>query len=186
MGGVPSFFEEQGKMWIRTGDIGEFDKEGNLRIIDRKKDLVKLQLGEYVSLGKVEAMMKTNSVVENICVYADPYRSFTVALVVPSKAHLENIAHNLNKTIPYQMLFEDRDIKEYVLKDLYDHGLRNRLQKFEIPQAVTLVAEQWTPESGLITASFKMKRKKIQNFYQRYIDRMYNGDQHQRPLSDNA
>ena len=131
-------------------------------------------------------MMKTNSVVENICVYADPYRSFTVALVVPSKAHLENIAHNLNKTIPYQMLFEDRDIKEYVLKDLYDHGLRNRLQKFEIPQAVTLVAEQWTPESGLITASFKMKRKKIQNFYQRYIDRMYNGDQHQRPLSDNA
>ena len=113
--------------------------------------------------------MKTNSVVENICVYADPYRSFTVALVVPSKVHLENIAHNLGKTIPYAKLFEDTDVIEYVLKDLYKHGLRNRLQKFEIPQAVTLVTEQWTPESGLITASFKMKRKKIQNFYQRSI-----------------
>merc|ERR1712136_555471 len=158
MGGVPSFFEEAGKRWIRTGDIGEFDEEGNLRIIDRKKDLVKLQLGEYVSLGKVEAIMKTNSVVENI-------------------------AHNLRKTISYAKLLEDTDVIKYVLKDLYNHGLRNRLQKFEIPQAVTLVNEQWTPESGLITASFKMKRKKIQNFYQRYIDLMYE-DHHQKPLSD--
>ena len=127
--------------------------------------------------------MKTNSVVENICVYADPYHSFTVALVVPSKVHLENIALNLGKTIPYEELFEDVDVIEYVLKDLYKHGLRNRLQKFEIPQAVTLVTEKWTPESGLITASFKMKRKKIQNFYQRYIDLMYE-DHHQKPLSD--
>ena len=71
--------------------------------------------------------MKTNSVVENICVYADPYRSFTVALVVPSKAHLENIAHNLNKTIPYQMLFEDRDIKEYVLTSFRQGALRLNL-----------------------------------------------------------
>ena len=127
--------------------------------------------------------MKTNSVVENICVYADPYRSFTVALVVPSKVHLENIAHNLGKTIPYSKLLEDADVIKYVLKDLYNHGLRNRLQKFEIPQAVTLVTEQWTPESGLITASFKMKRKKVQNFYQRYIDLMYE-DHHQKPSSD--
>ena len=107
-----------------------------------------------------------------------------MALVVPSKAHLENIAHTLSKTIPYQMLFEDRDINEYVLKDLYYHGLRNKLQKFEIPQAVTLVAEQWTPESGLITASFKMKRKKIQNSYQRFIDRMHEDQHHQNKLSD--
>ena len=47
---------------------------GTLRIIDRKKDLVKLQLGEYVSLGKVEALLKTHPLVENICVYGDPFR----------------------------------------------------------------------------------------------------------------
>ena len=45
-------FEEGGKRWFKSGDIGEYDKNGNLRLIDRKKDLVKLQLGEYVSLGK--------------------------------------------------------------------------------------------------------------------------------------
>ncbi len=65
---------------------------GALRIIDRKKDLVKLQQGEYVSLGKVEAQMKTHPLVENICVYGDPYKRSTVALVVPSKSHLEDLA----------------------------------------------------------------------------------------------
>ena len=58
---------------------------GCLKLIDRKKDLVKLQLGEYVSLGKVEARLKTHPLVENICVYGDPYKKFTVALVVPSR-----------------------------------------------------------------------------------------------------
>ena len=57
MDGNLSFFEENGKRWFRTGDIGEFDDGGNLRIVDRKKDLVKLQLGEYVSLGKVNIVL---------------------------------------------------------------------------------------------------------------------------------
>ena len=43
-------------------------------LLDRKKDLVKLQLGEYVSLGKVEAQLKTHPLVENICVYGDSYQ----------------------------------------------------------------------------------------------------------------
>ncbi len=46
------FYDEGGKHWFKSGDIGEYDRDGNLRLIDRKKDLVKLQLGEYVSLGK--------------------------------------------------------------------------------------------------------------------------------------
>ena len=75
------FFEEDGTRWFRTGDVGEFDKNGKLKIVDRKKDLVKLQLGEYVSLGKVEAQLKTHHLVENICVYGDPYKKYTVALV---------------------------------------------------------------------------------------------------------
>ena len=68
------FFIENGKQFFRSGDIGELRPDGSFRLIDRKKDLVKLQLGEYVSLGKVEAQMKTNPLVDNICVYADSFR----------------------------------------------------------------------------------------------------------------
>ena len=72
------FYNEGGKRWFRTGDIGEMFEDGTVRIVDRKKDLVKLQLGEYVSLGKVEAQLKTHPLVENICVYGDSYQVKTV------------------------------------------------------------------------------------------------------------
>lgn len=147
---------------------------GTLKIIDRKKDLVKLQLGEYVSLGKVEAILKTHPLVENICIYGDPYRTFVVALMVPSRAHLEALAAKLGKTAPYDDLLEDPEVSAAVLKELTQHGTKGcRLAKFELPHAVTVVKEQWTPDSGLVTASFKMKRKCIQKFYQRQIDQMF-------------
>ena len=72
------FYNEGGKRWFRTGDIAEMFEDGTVRIVDRKKDLVKLQLGEYVSLGKVEAQLKTHPLVENICVYGDSYQVKTV------------------------------------------------------------------------------------------------------------
>lgn len=168
------FFEEGGIRWFKTGDIGSLDSVGKVRILDRKKDLVKLQMGEYVSLGKVEAQLKTHPLVENICVYGNPYKKFTVALVVPSKVHLEAIAAKLGKTISsYEAIVLDPDVQEAVLAELSNHCLKRGLENFEIPAALTLVGDQWTPESGLITAAFKLKRKVIQNMYQRDIDRMY-------------
>ena len=117
--------------------------------------------------------MKTHPVVENICVFADPYRTFAVALIVPSKILLEKMASNIGKELPYRALIRDVDVQQKILKTLIDHGMQKRLEKFEIPRAVTLVQEEWTPESGLITASFKVKRKMIQNMYQMEINRMY-------------
>ena len=93
--------------------------------------------------------------------------------IVPSKVHLEAIGHTLGKVVSYEDLVEDPDVQEAVLKELSKHGLKRGLEKFEIPTALTLISEPWTPESGVITAAFKLKRKVIQNLYQRDIDRMY-------------
>ena len=79
------FYMEDGRRWFKSGDIGLLAPDGNLKIIDRKKDLVKLQFGEYVSLGKVEAVLKTCPVVENVCIYGESTKSYCVALLVPDR-----------------------------------------------------------------------------------------------------
>jgi len=168
------FFEEGGKRWFKSGDIGELNKDGSLKIIDRKKDLVKLQLGEYVSLGKVEAQLKTHPLVENICVYGDSFQSHTVAIMVPIKNALEKFATELGKTeANYERLCKDSDVIQAVLKALSLHGKKSNLERFEIPTRLTLSPETWTPESGLVTAAFKLKRKCIQSLFQPSIDEMY-------------
>ena len=168
------FFLEDGKQFFRSGDIGALLPNGNIKIIDRKKDLVKLQLGEYVSLGKVESQMKTNPLVDNICVYADSTKPNTIAMIVPIREALEKLVRNPeNATIPYEVLCKDEAVTKIVLKKLMEHGKNNGLEKFEIPTVLTLYPEVWMPESGLVTAAFKLKRKAIQSAFQDDINRMY-------------
>ncbi|PSN39553.1 Long-chain-fatty-acid--CoA ligase 3 [Blattella germanica] len=168
------FFEEEGRRWFKTGDIGEFHADGAIKIIDRKKDLVKLQLGEYVSLGKVESELKTCPVVENICVYGDPTKQYTVALVVPNPSQLVTLGNKLGlNSLSFEQLCSNQNVEKAVLQDIAEHGKKCKLEKFEVPAAVKLCTEVWSPDMGLVTAAFKLKRKDIQDRYQHEINRMY-------------
>ena len=93
--------------------------------------------------------------------------------LVYTRAHLESMSHKLGKTISYEEMMCDPDVEKAVLTSLHGHGLKEGLKKFEVPHVLTLVPEVWTPESGLITAAFKIKRKVIRTLYQKAIDRMY-------------
>ncbi len=70
-------------------------------------------------------------------------------------------------------LHTDPSVIKEVIKQLTAHGLSMGLEKFEIPKQVTLLDEQWTPESGVVTAAMKLKRKEIDNRYKAQIDAMY-------------
>lgn len=67
----------------QTGDIGLMHSDGSLSIIDRKKDLVKLQGGEYLSLSKIELALSQSKYVEQVCVFADPAQSYALCFVSP-------------------------------------------------------------------------------------------------------
>ena len=132
------FTDEAGILWFKTGDIGRFEEDGKLTIVDRKKDLVKLQLGEYISLGKVEAEMKTSPIVDNCCIYGDAMQNYVVALLVPNTARLEDMAEKLNITgKSFEELCKNKDITGAVLRELHTHGKRVGLQKFELPGKYT-------------------------------------------------
>ena len=68
----------------------------------------------------------------------------------------------------------DQDVIAFVKKTLSEHGSRSGLQRTEIPGEIKLCSEIWMPDNGLVTASFKVRRKQIQDFYKQDIIRLYN------------
>uniref|UniRef100_A0A8C1VBQ9 long-chain-fatty-acid--CoA ligase n=1 Tax=Cyprinus carpio TaxID=7962 RepID=A0A8C1VBQ9_CYPCA len=167
------FVDKKGQRWFCTGDIGEFHGDGCLKIIDRKKDLVKLQAGEYVSLGKVEAVLKNCALVDNICAYANSEESYVIGFVVPNQKQLLALAKRKCVRGLWEELCNNPVIEEEVLKVITETALTAQLERFEIPQKIRLSVEPWTPETGLVTDAFKLKRKELKTHYQNDIERMY-------------
>lgn len=166
--------DKRGFRWFYTGDVGQFHKDGCLEIIDRKKDIVKLQHGEYVSLGKVEAVLSVSPYVDNIMLHANSFHSYCVALVVASQASLESWA--LQKGIKFDDFTSLCQMEETV-KEVYGSLIKAaktaRLEKFEMPAKIKLLSEAWTPESGLVTAALKLKRDVIRKTFKQDLANFY-------------
>nr|ACG45055.1 acyl-CoA synthetase long-chain family member 3 [Zea mays] len=166
--------DERGIRWFYTGDIGQFHPDGCLEIIDRKKDIVKLQHGEYVSLGKVESALATSSYVESIMVYADPFHNYCVALVVPVRQALEKWAQNSGINCKgFEELCQNGQAVKEVQQSLSKAAKAARLERFEVPAKIELLPEPWTPESGLVTAALKLKREQIKAKFKDDLDKLY-------------
>jgi len=168
------FCEMDGRRWFKTGDIGEVDPDGALRIVDRKKDLVKLQFGEYVSLGKVEAELKIAPCVDNLCVYGDPSSMYVVAVVSPNVKAIKDMSKGLGLTTKdFEEQLQNKDLIEAVQRQILQQAKSVGLLKFEIPLKFHLTCDVWSPESGLVTSAFKIKRRAIETRYDKQIKAMY-------------
>jgi long-chain acyl-CoA synthetase len=141
-----------GRRWFHTGDIGVMMPNGTLKIIDRKKDLIKLSGGEYVSLGKVEAGLKQVPGIGACVVFAQSNKDHCVCIVSqPEKGWAA---------------FGGKPASEPELAKEIERVLRSQgLARFEIPTKVKLDDEVWTPENGLTTASMKVQRNPLREFY---------------------
>ncbi|CAL8350520.1 unnamed protein product [Lota lota] len=167
------FVDECGQRWFCTGDVGEVHQDGSLKIIDRKKDLVKLQAGEYVSLGKVEALLKNCPLVDNICVYANSEESYVIGFVVPNQKQTLALAAQHCVSGSWEELCRHPAMEELALEVIGEAALAGELERFEIPCKIVLSPEPWTPETGLVTDTFKLKRKELRAHYLDDITRMY-------------
>ncbi|KAM4732297.1 long-chain-fatty-acid--CoA ligase 4 isoform 1-T2 [Anableps anableps] len=167
------FVDEKGQRWFCTGDIGEVYPDGCLQIVDRKKDLVKLQAGEYVSLGKVESALKNCSLIDNICAYANSEQNYVISFVVPNQKRLTELAKQRGIEGKWEEICNHPEMEKEVLKEIKEVAAKIKLQRFEVPVKVRLSPEPWTPETGLVTDAFKLKRKELKNHYLNDIERMY-------------
>uniref|UniRef100_A0A673I5P5 long-chain-fatty-acid--CoA ligase n=1 Tax=Sinocyclocheilus rhinocerous TaxID=307959 RepID=A0A673I5P5_9TELE len=167
------FVDENGQQWFCTGDIGEMHPDGCLQIVDRKKDLVKLQAGEYVSLGKVESALKNCSLIDNICAYANSDQNYVISFIVPNQKKLTALASQKGIEGTWEEICNQPIMEREVLREIKEVATSIKLQRFEIPVMIHLSPEPWTPETGLVTDAFKLKRKELKNHYLNDIERMY-------------
>ena len=136
--------------------------------------MLKLQNGEYYSLGKIEAAVKSCPFIENICVYGISTHDYLIALVIPSASGVMCLAKRfLLQSFSFDQLCGNPRIESSVLKEIRDYGLRNGLTKREVPAKVRLCAEEWTTENGLLTAALKLKRTAIIEKYRTDIQKMF-------------
>ena len=163
-----------GLRWFATGDIARLLPDGTLMIIDRKKDLVKLPNGEYISLGKVETCLKIHPLVENVCAYVNPMKPGVLAIVVPDALKLRGEAKmtlGLAESDP-RALCRCPKVIQHLETVLKEHAT-SRLERFEVPRALILVPDPWTPDTGLVTAALKIKRRPIEERYKEEIKAAY-------------
>jgi long-chain acyl-CoA synthetase len=133
------------------------------------KNLVKLQSGEYIALERLESTYKSCNLVSHLCVHATPDATQPIAIIVPHEVHLRAALPDEDPQISLADLCAKPKVKALVLKECNAAGKKSGFKGVEMLQGVVLTVDEWTPESGLVTAAQKIQRKKIA---QRYDDQI--------------
>ena len=158
--------------WLHTGDIGELDAQGFLKITDRKKDLFKTSGGKYIAPSSIESQFKA------ICPYASQFlvhgndRNYCVALItLDPDAMAEWATHNGMEGRSYSEIVSSQQVKDMVAG--YVDTLNQRLNRWETIKKWILLDHDLTVESGELTPSMKVKRKVVEDNYREQIDALY-------------
>lgn len=163
-------FTEDG--WLCTGDVGQWNADGTLSLIDRKKNLVKLQGGEYIGLERLESAYKSCNIVTNLCLVASSDAKQPMAVVFPREDALrsELAANGLDKYEHEELetLCHNKEVINFVLKDLNSVGKSNQFAPMEMLQSIVLV-----PEELPLTAAQKVQRKEVESKYGDAIKKVY-------------
>ena len=141
--------------WIHTGDVGEVDEDGYLKITGRVKEMYKTSKGEYVAPSQIEFGFADNKMIEQICVVGQNLPQ-PIALVV-----LSEMAQNLEKDAIQQSLFS-------TLTDL-----NPRLKTYERVQKIVIIKGAWTIDNNMLTPTMKTKRNVIEKNYASMMEPWY-------------
>ncbi|KAI3634211.1 hypothetical protein MIR68_007815 [Amoeboaphelidium protococcarum] len=163
--------------WCKTGDIGMFDEQGRVKIIDRKKNIFKLAQGEYVAAEKIENIYVCHEFVAQAFVYGDSLQASLVGIIVPDQEVLMKWAQkqpgDLYKNKSFAELCKMEELKKVILEALIAHGKTSGLKGFENVKNIFVDSELFSLENNLLTPTFKLKRKEAKEKYQKQIDEMY-------------
>jgi long-chain acyl-CoA synthetase len=157
--------------YFRTGDIGEIDKDGYLKITGRIKDIIVTSGGKNISPQNLENALLTSAFIEQAAVIGDN-RKYLSALIVPAFATLESWAKE--KNIPFsnrQDLIKNPEVNKLIEQEigaqLKEFGKVEQIRKF------ALLEKEWSQDTGEMTPTMKLKRKVVRQKYEKEIESLY-------------
>lgn len=157
--------------WLYTGDIGEIDREGFVRVTDRKKDLLITAGGKNISPQNLEALLKALPYVQSAVVVGDS-RKYLCALLSPNAHEIKKKAESIGKTShKLDALIKDKTFHQEIQAEL--EKINAKLAPVEQIKRFLLLPNEFSIESGEFTPTMKVKRKFVNQKYQTEIERMY-------------
>ncbi|MCK4920527.1 MAG: long-chain fatty acid--CoA ligase [Bacteroidales bacterium] len=158
--------------WFYTGDVGKIVDEKFLTINDRKKEIFKLSNGKYIAPQVIENKIKESIFIDQVMVVGE-HQKFASALIVPNFEYLKNWCKTNG-------LYSNQDNNQLIcipeVLDVYNKEIsiiNKSMSDYERIQRIRLVSEVWSPLSGELSASLKMKRKNIESKYQEVLESIY-------------
>jgi long-chain acyl-CoA synthetase len=157
--------------WFKTGDIGRFDQDGFLYVTDRKKDLLKTSGGKFIAPQPIESSLKHHPLIAEAVVVGDK-RKFPAVLIFPNFSALELYARGRSLAFSSrQELLLIPDIQAQYREILTT--INQDLAQFEKLKKFRVIADELSAANGTLTASLKLKRRLIEEYYREQIDKMY-------------
>ena len=157
--------------WMHTGDLGEINQYGQVRITGRLKNLFKTSLGKYINPDVIESKFSESGFIENIVVLGENQK-YAGAIIIPDFAFLKTWCqkHDIKYTTPQEMINNDevrRRYAEEVKKINQNFGDTERIKRYE------LIADEWSVNNGFLTPTLKVKRSIVKEQYKELIDKMF-------------
>jgi long-chain acyl-CoA synthetase len=160
--------------WLRTGDIGEIDRNGFLRITDRKKDLIKTSGGKYIAPQAIEGKLKAQCpYISQVIVHGDR-RNFVTALVsLDEEATMAWAKDHAMSGKPYAEIVQTDQAKQLLAP--YFDAVNKSLAHYETIKQFAILPRDLSIDEGELTPSLKVKRKVVEKKYAGLLDKMYEG-----------
>lgn len=162
--------------WFRTGDIAEIcGEEKQVKIIGRCKALAKNLLGEYIAMEQLEAIYGQHpvSIPNGTCVVVHPQRVYISLLLLTDEAKTMKWARENKISGTWPSIVRDPAFEQAVLKSLQEIATKANRKPFELVKSVRVLTDEWTPENGMVTASAKIRRSKVEAKYQAIIEELF-------------
>lgn len=157
--------------WLHSGDIGELDEDGFLKITDRKKDIIVTAGGKNVTPQYIENKLKASTYINDAIVIGDQRKFLTVLIMIDEDTVVKYAQDNKIQFSTYRDLTQAEEIKALIQKEI--DSVNNTLSRVEQPKKFTILPKKLYVEDGEVTPTMKVKRSFVHKAFSDLIEAMY-------------